>query len=482
MVSSTSPITERTYNLTQSANIDVDSVKSSDPQATQDPSPQPAKTETNAFFEPNLTDVPYDMKEEGILFTHSDEMSSNMDIGELARYHDETEPSRAKSHIMEQMDRFGFTQALQRNAINLLGSAVSYENLECILQRTVSETEKEKLIRSFITAGKVIHAYSSSKTMRYIQGNTAEYSIAYHNKDNKGDLVIITGDDPYERGSKKKVIKAVHLNSGVNFVKLSVDLRHSESAKSIEIFKLKSELNISKMLHNCINNDPDVQNRDCLMEPPLFSGILQTSNSEEYDMFQVEADGDGERLIQVSPKQQLHALINVAQGLSYMHEKGWGHTDVKPKNILFFGNPDSTKPIIAKVADFGSTLQMGEKLRSCTPLYVPHENLTNVDGGQPRIFGNALPSVDSFSLGKTILELLDQEQFYKFKYKCALELKQRLHDFETRISLLDPSIITPEDKILKLGMLNVARSLMHYDPAERISCAQAAIDLQTLLH
>jgi serine/threonine protein kinase len=61
----------------------------------------------------------------------------------------------------------------------------------------------------------------------------------------------------------------------------------------------------------------------------------------------------------ISQRQRLRLCLDVANGLSALHECGIIHSDVKPQNILLFTN--EKLGLVAKVADFGfSLVESGE--------------------------------------------------------------------------------------------------------------------------
>jgi serine/threonine-protein kinase len=89
----------------------------------------------------------------------------------------------------------------------------------------------------------------------------------------------------------------------------------------------------------------------------------------------------------------ISVFIMVAQGLSSLHDLGYVHADIKPKNILLIGKDD------IKIIDFGQSCPMGhQKLRiQGTPDYMAPEQVDR----------NFLDQrTDIFSLGATVYEVL----------------------------------------------------------------------------
>jgi serine/threonine protein kinase len=77
-------------------------------------------------------------------------------------------------------------------------------------------------------------------------------------------------------------------------------------------------------------------------------------------------------------KQRL--ILDVAEGISALHKCSIVHSDVKMENVLIFPCQDPNFPIVAKLSDFGFSLELdrcGEaiKLIGCTPLWAAPEAL-----------------------------------------------------------------------------------------------------------
>lgn len=94
----------------------------------------------------------------------------------------------------------------------------------------------------------------------------------------------------------------------------------------------------------------------------------------------------------------IRIFIMVAQGLASLHDLGFVHADIKPKNILLIANNG------IKIIDFGQSCAMGhQKLRiQGTPDYMAPEQVDR----------NFLDQrTDIFSLGATLYEVLTGEHY-----------------------------------------------------------------------
>ncbi len=57
---------------------------------------------------------------------------------------------------------------------------------------------------------------------------------------------------------------------------------------------------------------------------------------------------------------QKDVLLQLATGLEYIHTQKIIHRDITPKNILIWVNPENTKEVLLKWADFGLSKQIGK--------------------------------------------------------------------------------------------------------------------------
>ncbi|XP_023517683.1 mitogen-activated protein kinase kinase kinase 17-like [Cucurbita pepo subsp. pepo] len=99
----------------------------------------------------------------------------------------------------------------------------------------------------------------------------------------------------------------------------------------------------------------------------------------------------------------------ILEGLRYIHEKGFVHCDVKPRNILVFGDGD------AKIADFGLSKKAGKnraetgeegkfQLRG-SPLYMSPESVNDNEYESP---------CDIWAVGCAVVEMLTGKPAWNF--------------------------------------------------------------------
>jgi len=89
-------------------------------------------------------------------------------------------------------------------------------------------------------------------------------------------------------------------------------------------------------------------------------------------------------------------IMDLAQGVSYLHEQGLIHRDLTPQNVLF------TRDGVSKLIDFGLTVHLDavegrRDLRSGTPSYMAPEQIRGKDIDQ---------RADIYSFGVTMYEIL----------------------------------------------------------------------------
>jgi serine/threonine-protein kinase len=107
--------------------------------------------------------------------------------------------------------------------------------------------------------------------------------------------------------------------------------------------------------------------------------------------------GAGQRL-EVATAVEL--LAQVADGLSFAHEHGIVHRDVKPSNIMVIDLPNG---VLAKITDFGIARMPGSAVKTMTGIVLGSPRYMSPE----QVIGKALdPRSDVFSLGIVLYETL----------------------------------------------------------------------------
>ncbi|ELP94565.1 protein serine/threonine kinase, putative [Entamoeba invadens IP1] len=124
---------------------------------------------------------------------------------------------------------------------------------------------------------------------------------------------------------------------------------------------------------------------------------------------------------EVNIKLRITIFINAAKGISYLHENGILHRDIKPDNILVF-SLDLNQKVNAKLTDFGSARNVNLLLTNMTftkgigtPVYMAPEVLKQE---------KYTKSADIYSFGITMFEIFSWKEAYpkeefKFPWKIA---------------------------------------------------------------
>ncbi len=110
----------------------------------------------------------------------------------------------------------------------------------------------------------------------------------------------------------------------------------------------------------------------------------------------------GGMIKKLSQPQKIQVSLGIVDGLSYLHSKHVAHRDLKPDNVLLFG--DAKKTVTAKISDFGTSKVIQTMVTNTsmagTPKYTAPELL---DEGQK--YG---ASADIFSLAMVLFELFTE--------------------------------------------------------------------------
>lgn len=167
-------------------------------------------------------------------------------------------------------------------------------------------------------------------------------------------------------------------------------------------------------------------------------------------------------------KSTVSTMLQTAQALEYSHSLGIIHRDIKPTNILIFGNVDHPR---VKVSDFGIAMEMAD-INSSQPLsdmsgschYISPELIDGREVG---------PSTDLYGLGLVSYELLTGKKAFDGDSPSQV-FGSILIDEPIKPSAYDPSIPAFLDKIVL--------RLLRKNPEERYqSASELVADLNGLM-
>ncbi|HET7296331.1 MAG TPA: serine/threonine-protein kinase, partial [Gemmatimonadales bacterium] len=152
-------------------------------------------------------------------------------------------------------------------------------------------------------------------------------------------------------------------------------------------------------------------------------------------------------------ERKLDIVIEVLQGLSYAHERGVIHRDVKPSNVRIASDG------AVKIMDFGiARLQSGDTTGSGaivgTPTYMAPEQITN---------GAVTPATDVFAVGCLLYELLAyQKPFFG----------ETVHGVLYQVLTTDPRPLRALVPAIPVALERVVRKAMNKVPEERYETAR----------
>lgn len=139
----------------------------------------------------------------------------------------------------------------------------------------------------------------------------------------------------------------------------------------------------------------------------------------------------------------------ILETVKYCHNQEIIHRDLKPDNILFHDNTHTQ----IKIIDFGIATLLHDKTRAGSLNYISPEVLSGKDS-------SSLPSVDIWSIGCILYEMLTGKKMFKGK-----------NNNETKENLLERKVKFP--LYLSLEVVDLIDSLCKYHPRERISIDSA---------
>lgn len=125
----------------------------------------------------------------------------------------------------------------------------------------------------------------------------------------------------------------------------------------------------------------------------------------------------------LKPSPAVEIIVQIADALAAIHEKGYSHGDVKPENILF------TRDRIPRLADFNSARAMAMSSRSRVPFTPGYAAPEHVKSGWPSIEG------DVWSLGVVLYEAVTEGQLFPYDESKYWEILAELEDGKRTLSI-----------------------------------------------
>ncbi len=281
--------------------------------------------------------------------------------------------------------------------------------------------------------------------------------------DEKGNYFIRTY--PLGRGNFKKAAKAVS-NIEQDIIVLSFTAKRCHQSQPIKELE-KEEKILNRRLQNSM--------------PPFISTQVASNQAQpqpldKFFAVQVEMSGDGERLIKGPPKQILYVMTDIVQALVALHQSGSFHSDVKPGNFLFKGDPTNpNQPIKGYLHDFGLANDVKNPQTGGSLNYVPPETMTFLGQADSR-------KADVYAVGVSLIKMLmDVEDlngvnsFYK-----AYDQRELNFFIESQFANLNMSQFSDEEKNIVADLVKVAKQLTTLDHTNRPSCQEALAKLEEL--
>lgn len=206
------------------------------------------------------------------------------------------------------------------------------------------------------------------------------------------------------------------------------------------------------------------------LENVLSPFVSKTELYNKCLAIQAEMTGDGDSLIKGSPQQILYAITDAVRALVALHATGKFHSDFKPSNFLFKGDPSSKEtPVEGYLHDFGLVARIGDLQTRGSPVFMP-----------PDWTGTA--KTDAYAVGVSLIYMLlniySLDEFTTFKLASS---QQKLDDFITnQFKKADLTKFSEEEKNIANDLINLAKRLLKLNVHERLSCEDALKEFEEL--
>ncbi|KAI0820069.1 kinase-like domain-containing protein [Trametes gibbosa] len=287
---------------------------------------------------------------------------------------------------------------------------------------------------------------------RYIYRHAA-YSRPAHGLYQQYDL-----HDQLGKGSFATVVKALRRDDGKWYALKVIDLKRLRKeydhvmSGTVEVETISKEIGILQRLQH-----PNIcELKDFFLDGSSLSLVLEWVPRGDL----LKYLHDNYKTCLMSEQTSQYITYQICKALSYVHSQGIAHRDLKPENVLL---TDDDPPVV-KVADFGLAKAIDSesllKTMCGTPIYSAPEVSIQGDQGYSLL-------VDSWSVGVIVFSMLTMTMPFPEETTRSLELiASRVPQWSTLYQREGGISAEGEDFI---------RSLLVYDPKERMSMADACV-------
>ncbi|WP_068466771.1 protein kinase domain-containing protein [Candidatus Protochlamydia phocaeensis] len=377
-----------------------------------------------------------------------------------------------KEAVFEQLNQLAqacHLQLMEKKYFNALTRRVHPDNLMTLLNQLKSREEKQVLLNTFSAIGQQLYHdpwVFSLLNLAYIKkkkdqnGKALSHTFAI----NKNEVIVV--QNKLAEGGSKTVSSAILLNT------LQPMVRIKFKNKDVGNEKLRQENELLHTLRKTNNPYLVVPYHCCIINRVITEQLCK----ERMIVFQ-NRYGTGKDLFEASAGHILNALKEIALGLSWLHQDGYIHGDIKPENLLIEGDINGQEFVQGKLSDFGMTVKKGEPLIGGSPFHFPAKVLQAISNSPARCL--AEEDMDWFAFGITTLQILCCDQLAlpaSFGMQTPAENQEILTDIDTLLQQQhEPG---SQELAIKQGLLQIVKQIF----ATQTSLSQLKIgqQLQTL--
>lgn len=376
-----------------------------------------------------------------------------------------------------------------------LGDRVGYGALFDTLKKNSNQTV---MMETYLAVGKQLLAGKKDLYQKRVKNKEVRITHAFRIE--QKDIFIIP--EKKEGEIRGPVVEAILLNDH-STPYFREKLKGGVSEHTQEEYRAGLKLGVKHMgvmredaleLHHTLFEDSQKNKIGPSFIVPLNPHLVTHGQEKKYMQFVKKTEGTGVELAKAPAAEQLAVLTDAAKGLAYLHEKGFVHMNVTPSAIVVDKGH-------GKISETGWAMKMGQKIKWFDPshgapevLKTPLKALGYIIGHMQELSGykdvaNASRKMDAFSFGVTLFEIVNgslpqAEDFADNKPHFFSELRQKT-GINVAIKMAKDKIgadknLSKEEQELKIAMLDIAHQLLQRKPDKRITCQEAAEQLEAL--